>query len=198
MLKWQTGDTLSLVEFQILPRDLFCSFRPDFLEATLWVWNSEMEHESSFLQLTLGSHSLEKNYTLVLLSRFGAFDPLMLFLQDCLTTTRIDQNWKMSHPNSSRDELMCCASLSLSPSACVFLSRSLPAKSHLLINLSIKSSVSCFSLAFCQLKIITLLCRCYKKAKIHIKIQKFASVSVSFYGRNQPRMLSFYRNLFGT
>ena len=54
------------------------------------------------------------------------------------------------------------------------------------INLSIKSSASCFSLAFCQLKIITLLCSCYKKAKIHIKIQKFASVSVSFHGRNQP------------
>lgn len=36
-----------------------------------------------------------------------------------------------SHPSSSRDELMCCASLSRSPSAWVFLSRSLPAKSHL-------------------------------------------------------------------
>ena len=104
----------------------------------------------------------------------------MLFLQDCLTTTRVDQNWKMSHPNSSRDELMCCASLSLSPSAWVFLSRSLPAKSHLSINLSIKSSVSCFSLAFCQLKIITLLCRCYKKAKIHIK------------SKNLPAFLSLF------
>ena len=71
---------------------------------------------------------------------------------------------------------MCCASLSLSPSAWVFLSRSLPAKSHLSINLSIKSSVSCFSLAFCQLKIITLLCSCYKKAKIHVKIQKCATI----------------------
>lgn len=82
----------------------------------------------------------------------------MLFLRDCLTTTRIDQNWKTSYPNSSRDELMCCASLSLSPSAWVFLSRSLPAKSHLSINLSIKSSASWFSLPFWQLNwIITLL-----------------------------------------
>lgn len=37
----------------------------------------------------------------------------------------------LTHPSSNKDKLICCASLNLSPSAFVFLIRSLPAKSQL-------------------------------------------------------------------
>ena len=50
-----------------------------------------------------------------------------LKLPNAMATTPVES----SHPNSSREELICWASQSLSPSAIVFFSLSLPAKSQL-------------------------------------------------------------------
>ena len=50
-----------------------------------------------------------------------------LKLPNAMATTPVES----SHPNSSREELICWASHSLSPSAIVFFSLSLPAKSQL-------------------------------------------------------------------
>ena len=57
--------------------------------------------------------------------------PFQLFFLLRVDVAQIKVKENASHPNSSRDELICCASLSRSPSAWVFLSLSLPAKSHL-------------------------------------------------------------------